>query len=230
MAPSRRLLLAAPLALLACGDAEAEGRRALIAWLRARVIEPPGLRVPRPTAEETRSFGPYAEHYAVITSFHDAMDRSVLPPFREAVRAGAVRNLAEAMERRADLAAARDGAARLGATLDAELARAEAARAALRQPDDLRAVYALAYGKVVTTPATVFRQAFPVMEDGLTAALRLADALERNRDRVRVSGSLVEVRDPRLRAELDAMLTELNARSRAMQEMQRQLQGLVAGR
>ena len=103
------LLLAFSFALVACGNKEAEQRKAFISFLQTRVLDKPGLRVPVPTAEEKASFGDYAQHYAVITDFNEGMNQSVSKPMGEVMAKGALRSVADLASRRDDLKAAKDG-------------------------------------------------------------------------------------------------------------------------
>src|SRR3954466_16238353 len=59
------------LALLtaACGDNEPEQRKAFITFLQTRIVDKPGVHVPKLTDDELGRFGPYAAHYNVIRDF-----------------------------------------------------------------------------------------------------------------------------------------------------------------
>ena len=51
------LLVAFSFALVACGNKEADQRKAFTTFLQTRVLDKPGLRVPVPSPEEKASFG-----------------------------------------------------------------------------------------------------------------------------------------------------------------------------
>src|SRR5712675_2272534 len=55
----------------ACGDNEPEQRKAFIEFLQTRIVDKPGVHVPRLTDGEKKSVGPYVDHFAVITAFTD---------------------------------------------------------------------------------------------------------------------------------------------------------------
>ncbi|RQO48627.1 DUF3053 domain-containing protein [Variovorax sp. KBW07] len=223
------LLLAFSMALVACGNKEAEQRTAFIAFLQTRVLDKPGLRVPTPTAEEKTSFGDYAQHYAVITDFNEGMNQSVSKPMGDVMAKGALRSISDLASRRDDLKAAKDGLGGLRAALDQQVAKADAAHAKLKQPDDLKQVYDKAYDKTVTTPAATFKEVFPALDTVFDSALAIGDFLEKNKSKIQVSGSSVTVTDPAVQAELNKMLQQLNGQSAAINAAQRKMQAMVRG-
>jgi hypothetical protein len=153
--------LFALLALAGCGDNEATQRKAFIEFLQTRIIAKAGLHVPKLTQDETTAFGDYARHYAVIADFNAALDRSASTPLNRALEAGAPRSLGEAVARRQEVAAVGSGLAAIRAELDRQLAVADAARAQLTQPDDLKPVFDAAYVRDVTQPAKAMIEIFP---------------------------------------------------------------------
>ncbi|BEP45159.1 DUF3053 domain-containing protein [Variovorax sp. V15] len=223
------LLVAFSLALVACGNKEAEQRKAFISFLQTRVLDKPGLRVPVPTAEEKASFGDYAQHYAVITDFNEGMNKSVSQPMTQIMAKGALRSIADLPARRDDLKAAKDGLGGLRTALDQQSARADAAHAQLKQPDDLKQVYDKAYAKTVTTPSATFKEVFPALDTVFDSALAIGDFMEKNKSKIQVSGSSVAVTDPTVQAELNKMLQQLNGQSAAINAAQQKMQAVVRG-
>lgn len=223
------LLVAFSLALVACGNKEAEQRKAFISFLQTRVLDKPGLRVPVPTAEEKASFGDYAQHYAVITDFNEGMNKSVSQPMTQIMAKGALRSIADLPARRDDLKAAKDGLGGLRTALDQQSARADAAHAQLKQPDDLKQVYDKAYAKTVTTPSTTFKEVFPALDTVFDSALAIGDFMEKNKSKIQISGSSVAVTDPTVQAELNKMLQQLNGQSAAINAAQQKMQAVVRG-
>jgi len=223
------LLAVFSFALAGCGNKEAEQRKAFISFLQTRVIDKPGLRVPTPTAEEKASFGDYAQHYAVITDFNEGMNHSVSQPMTQIMAKGALRSIADLSSRRDDLKAAKDGMGGLRTALDQQTAKADAAHAQLKQPDDLKQVYDKAYDKTVTAPASTFKEVFPALDSVFDSALAIGDFLEKNKSKIQISGSSVSVTDPAVQAELNKMLQQLNSQSAAINAAQRKLQSMVRG-
>jgi len=223
------LLVAFSLALVACGNKEAEQRKAFISFLQTRVLDKPGLRVPVPTAEEKASFGDYAQHYAVITDFNEGMNKSVSQPMTQIMAKGALRSIADLPARRDDLKAAKDGLGGLRIALDQQSAKADAAHAQLKQPDDLKQVYDKAFEKTVTVPSATFKEVFPALDKVFDSALAIGDFIEKNKSKIQISGSSVAVTDPTVQAELNKMLQQLNGQSAAINAAQQKMQAVVRG-
>ncbi|ODU14162.1 MAG: hypothetical protein BGP22_31695 [Variovorax sp. 67-131] len=223
------LLLAFSFALVACGNKEAEQRKAFISFLQTRVLDKPGLRVPVPTAEEKASFGDYAQHYAVITDFNEGMNQSVSKPMGEVMAKGALRSVADLASRRDDLKAAKDGLNGLRTALDRQTAKADAAHAQLKQPDDLKQVYDKAYEKTVTVPAATFREVFPALDNVFDSALAVGAFIDQNKSKIQVVGSSVTVTDAAVQAELNKMLQQLNGQSSAINAAQQKMLAMVRG-
>jgi DUF3053 family protein len=211
-----------------CDDEPAE-RKAFIEFLQTRIVDKPGLHVPHLTPEETKSFGPYAQQYAIITDFNDGLDRSVAKPMAEAIDRGAIRSLDEVVTRHADFIAARDGIAQLRAAIDKQFATADAAHAALKQPDDLKPIFDKAYERDVTIPAKAFEDIFPDLSQALTAIVDLGDFIEQHKDKVKIIGSQLQTSDEALRPQLTALVNALIAKSDAINKAQVHLRAIVNG-
>jgi len=216
-------------ALVACGDNEATQRKAFIEFLQTRIVAKPGVHVPKLTEAETAAFGDYAKHYAVIADFNAALDRSVSAPLHQAIAAGAPRSLDEVVTRRQEVAAVGAGLATIRAALDQQLAIADAAHAALKQPDDLKPVYDAAYARDVTMPAKAMVEIFPDVDATMKAILALADFIAAHHDTVKIQGSMIQTSDPALQPPLAAMLDALRAKNAAIIKAQQRLNALVTG-
>lgn len=228
---TRRTALLGPLAALlaSCGDDEAAQRKAFAAFLQSRILDKPGVHVARPTPDEAKSWGEYAKHYSVITGFNDELSQRVSKPMQAAVQRGAVRSIDDLLTRRADLVEIRSGMRDLGAELDRQFAAAEAARAALTQPADLKTVYDAAYERDVAGPARAFKEVFPLTDASLAAALDLADFIAQHRSAVQVQGATVQVADPALLRDFNARLATMQAAGSSVQAAQRRLQTMITG-
>jgi hypothetical protein len=225
-----RAALFVVLALVVAGcDDEPEQRKAFIAFLQTRIIDKPGLHVPHLTPDEAKSFGDYAKQYAIITDFNDGLDQSVFKPLQEAMEHGAVHSLGEVVSRHADFVAARDGFALLHAALDKQLGAADAAHAALKQPDDLKPVFDKAYERDVTIPAKAFDDIFPDLSAGLSTIVDLGDFIEQHKDKVTINGSMLQTSDPALQAQLAALLAGVSAKNDAIHKAQDRLRAVMEG-
>jgi len=217
------------IALLGCGDNEATQRKAFIEFLQNRIVAKPGIHVPKLTTDETSAFGDYAKHYAVIAEFNTALDQQVSKPLHQAVEAGAPRSLEEAVGRRKDMATILGGMTAISAALDRQLAIADGARAALKQPDDLKTVYDAAYDRDVTQPAKAFAEIFPDAAGAMKEFLEFADFVEQHRGAIRIQGSQIQVSDAALQPQLKKMIDGLSARQEGIQRAQERLRKLAYG-
>lgn len=231
-APRRFVALGAIVLLTAlvtgCNDESAQ-RKAFIEFLQTRIIDKPGLHVPHLTQEETASFGDYAKQYAIITDFNDGLDKSVAQPMAIAINRGAIRSLDDVVKRHADFVAARDGIGTLRDAIEKQLAAADAAHAALKQPDDLKAVFDKAYERDVTSPAKAFEDIFPDLSQALTAIVDLGDFIDLHKDKVSIVGNQLQTSDPALQPQLQALVDALLAKNDAIGKAQEHLRQVMNG-
>lgn len=231
-APRRFVAMAAIMLLTAfvagCNNEPAQ-RKAFIDFLQTRIIDKPGLHVPHLTPEEAASFGDYAKQYAIITDFNDGLDKSVAQPMTAAINRGAVRSLDDVVTRHADFVAARDGVETLRNAVEKQLAAADAAHAALKQPDDLKAVFDKAYERDVTIPAKAFEDIFPDLSQALTAVVDLGDFIDQHKSAVSINGSALQTSDPALQPQLQALVDALLSKNAAIVKAQEHLRLVMNG-
>jgi len=209
-------------------DSEPAQRKTFNEFLQTRILDKPGIHVPKPSAEQTAAFGPYAKHYEVITDFHAGLDQAVSKPLQRALEA-APRSLDQLAPRRKEIAEIRGGMAGIRAALDKQLATADAAHAALKQPDDLKKVYDAAYDRVVTQPAKAFAEIFPDVYEATRAILALADFLVKNSAKIKINGPMLQVADPALQPQLQSLIDAMRAKQEAMQKAQQRLRSVTYG-
>ena len=218
-------------ALVACGDDEPKQRAAFIAFLNDRIVSKPGVHLPTPTDEETKSFGPYAAQLAVIVDFNHQMDEvssGSMGGF--ATLSQQVHSLGDVIAHKAEIAKLHDALAGFEPELKKQIAAADAARAALPpQPDDLKPVYAAAYDRDVTAPATVMSDALPALDETVQAMLAIASFVDANRSKITINGSMVNAADPKLQPQLQELLTKLNAASEKTSEARDRLMKTING-
>lgn len=215
--------------LLAGCDDEPTQRKTFIVFLQTRILDKPGLHVPHPTPDEERSFGPYAKQYAIITDFNDGLDKSVAKPMTDAINRGAIHSLDEILTRHGDFIAAREGIAQLRDAIDKQLATADAAHAALTQPADLKPVFDKAYERDVTIPAKAFADISPDLSQALAAIVDLGDFITQHKDKVKISGQMIETSDPALQPQLAALVGALTARNQSIAKAQQHLRDVMNG-
>jgi hypothetical protein len=221
--------LSITLLLAGCGDDEPKQRKAFIDFLQTRIVDKPGVHVPHLTDEQAKSFGDYAKQYAVITDFNAKLDASVGGPMQQALQNGMPSSLDDVVARRGDLAILRDDMTKLRETLQEQLAAADAAHVALKQPDDLKRVFDAAYAKDVTAPAQAFSDIFPDVIAAQDAALAVADFITQHRGVVKIQGSQIQVSDQRMRQQLSVLIDALRAKQQSIVAAQRRLRSVVMG-
>ncbi len=227
--PFLALVAALPLVLAACGDKEPEQRAAFTQFLQTRIVDKPGVRVPQLTDEEKKSFGDYAGQYAVITDFNAGMDASV-KPLSGIMQKGAMRSLNDIVSRRDDLKTVQAALNDMNTALKEQQAKADAARAQLKQPEDLKVVYDKAYEKTVSLPADTFRDVLPQLNATFDSSLKIADYVDAHKAQIEISGAIVKVKDATVQAELNQLLQDLNAQAKNVQQAQTRLQAVMVGR
>lgn len=218
------------LGLAGCGDKEADQRKAFVTFLQTRILDKPGIHVPQLTADEREAFGPYAEHYAIITAFHATMNESVSPRLASAMSKGAISSIGDIVERRGDLETAKAAIDAMAAALGDDVARADAAYHKLAQPAEVKAVFDQAYDRLVVATAAAFSGIVPVADQVFAQALDLGAYMQQHRDRVSISGGSLRVSDPATLNAVNAKLQALQASQGAAQAAQARFQSFVYGR
>ncbi len=222
------IVLAFAATLTACIESEPEERKAFIAFLNTRVLDRPGVRVPKPNADEIKSFGPYAAHYDVITSF---TGDPVLTEMAGKLRGGLpnLGNVQSLIDKRDEL---RSTSAEMGGllrTMEGKSADAQAACNALKQPDDLKAVYDKAFDKTVVAPVNAFKESVPIAQEILTAAANLGDYVAARRTTVKIVGGQLQATNARTETEMAGLVNAVSAHASRYAEAQRKLRIVLTG-
>jgi hypothetical protein len=232
---SRRLIAAAGVVLLAlstagCFDKEPEQRRAFIAFLQTRIINKPGLHIPILSDKEKTDIGPYADQYYVMNGFHHRLDASISKDLGRAMQIGNPRSLEDLRDHRDILPVVRAGMKNMTAELDKAEAEANDARKKLKQPADLKAVYDIAYQRMVTGPASVFRELDSMIESMLPAIEALAAYLDEHRNVIEFRGGTPATKDTAVRNKLNSLMQAAAKAAEASEDGKRKLRAMAEGR
>ncbi len=119
--------------------------------------------------------------------------------------------------------------ARVQGEIDKRLATLNAERAALKQPDDLKAVYDVTYERLVLKPTQATKDHMAVLDDGLTGSLKLADYINSHAGKLTIKGSQVLASDPKTLDELKALMSAQTAAGKRLQDAGRDLQRVLDG-
>jgi DUF3053 family protein len=150
------IVFAATLAGFSWGNSEADQRKAFIAFLQD-INNRPGIHFLVPTANDEKAFGPYLQHYAIILDFDKDMKAPMDGFLAQAIKLGfgpnpSPRTIEQMATASADLTAAKDAINKMEQVIETRLAKVNADRPALKQPDDLKAVYDKTFDKLVIAP------------------------------------------------------------------------------
>jgi hypothetical protein len=234
MSFSQRAMLWMLGGLLALGIAgcssEPKERAAFITFLQTRIIDKPGVRVPKLTPAEEKSFGDYSKHFAVISDYNKTMDAKLQQPMRDMASKSMPRTMADLPAWRTDMVDMRKTSVQLRTLIDTELAATDAKRAALKQPDDLKAVYDKAYARTVTDPAISIKDMLSAMENMMTSAEKLTAFVGAHQAQIKVNGAVAEVTDQKVLDEMNVLMKELNASTEKVAASQRKLNAMVSGK
>ncbi|MGN6750815.1 MAG: DUF3053 family protein [Xanthobacteraceae bacterium] len=147
------------------GRSEADQRKAFIAFLQD-INNRPGIHYLVPTPNDEKTFGPYLQHYGIILDFAKDMNVSMQDFIAQAIKLGfgpnpAPRTIEQIAAAPADLTAAKDAIDKMKQALETRLAKITADRGALKQPDDLKAVYDKTFDRLVVAPAVALERSEP---------------------------------------------------------------------
>jgi Protein of unknown function (DUF3053) len=224
------ILLAA--GLTACGENEPDQRKAFIKFLQ-EINARTGVHFLIAKPEEVKAFGDYARHYAIIVDFNKDMG-AISGEFLERLKklgygATAQRTLEQMAANPKDLDIVKDENEKIQRAIETRLARLNSERAALKQPDDLKAVYDKTFDKLVTAPTQAIKDSNKALAEGHAAASQLVDYINSHRSRLTVSGGQVRTNDARILAEVNVLLKAHQDAAKRFQDAQREGQRLLQG-
>jgi chaperonin cofactor prefoldin len=216
------LVLCAPFAG-ACGRQEQEQRKAFIEFLETNVIAAEGLDRFRMSDVTRKQVGNYGRHFDVIAAYAKELGDINARLTGEKMRLAAqgpvpMDKLGSERTRIERLVAAFSRSAQ---QIDAVMVRADAAKAALKQPEDVRAAFEKAFEKEVSGYAAVLQDVFAVQKDFYAEAARMGMFFEKHREKMHFKNATLTIDD-------QALVTEYNALQQSLQEKARKMQDALA--
>ncbi|MFW0764761.1 DUF3053 domain-containing protein [Trabulsiella odontotermitis] len=161
-APVAALLMV--VSLSGCFDKEGDQRKAFVDFLQNTVMRS-GERLPTLTADQKKQFGPFVSDYAVLYGYSQQVSQAMDAGLRPVVDSvNAIRVPQDYMTQREPLRQANGALGVLSQQLENAKMQADAAHAALKQPDDLKPVFDQVYTKVVTAPANALQPLIPAAQ------------------------------------------------------------------
>jgi len=219
--------------LAACGDSEPDQRKAFIRFLQD-INNRAGVHYLIPTPEDEKAFGPYLQHYAIILDFNKDMKAASEEFARHVMKLGlgpgaGVRTIEQMAAAPQDLTTAKDEVTNMEQAMEARLAKVTADRSALKQPDELKAVYDKTFDKLVTAPTLAFEKSVKTLQAGIDASIRLVDYINSHRTRLTISGTQIQAKDQRTIDELNALFKAHQEAGERFAAAQRDGERLVRG-
>src|SRR6516165_5744296 len=129
-------------------------------------------------ASGEKAFGPYLQHYVIILDFNKDMKSPTDDFMAQLIKLGygpnpVPRTIEQIAATPSDLTAAKDGLDKMTQGIETRPAKINADRAALKQPDDLKAVYDKTFDKLVTAPAMAMANSAKALDSGIDATIAL---------------------------------------------------------
>lgn len=218
-------------ALAACGDSEADQRQAFIKFLQD-INSRPGVHFLNPTAADQKAFGDYMSHYNVIMTYNrqmSAVSKDFSAHAEQIISGRSAQSVEQIVANRDAIANIKVELARVLGEVDKHFAETNSARAALKQPDDLKAVYDVTFDRLVTKPTLATRNHMLTLDNVLAASLQLADFVKSHADKLQLKGSQILATDQQTLAELNAVLATHKSAAEKLQEAGRNLQRVLQG-
>jgi hypothetical protein len=151
------------------------------------------------------------QQYAIILDFDKDMKGPMDDFAAQIVKLGygpspSPRTIEQMAAAPADLTAAKDAIDKMEKVIEARLAKVTADRAALKQPDDVKAVYDKTFDKLVVAPTLAFENSAKALSNGIDSALALVNYINAHRPKLVVSGMQIQAKDQRTLDELQPLM------------------------
>jgi len=225
LAPIVALLVVMQLA--GCGDKEPEQRKAFIDYLQNTVMRS-GAKIPTLSEDQKQKFGNYAGDYAILVAFSQQLNKSVDASLTPAIdQVSQIRTAQDYIGKRDGLQQSIGALNLLGQQIQTAKSQADSARAALKQPDELKAVYNQAYDKIVTAPANALMPTIPAAAGFIQELVQVGDFLQAQVNEVSFNNGGGLFRNQQQVAQYNAMMTNLAAKQQDLQNAQKTLNEVV---
>lgn len=213
--------------LTACGDKEPEQRKAFIDYLQNTVMRS-GAHIPTLSEDQKQKFGNYAGDYAILVGFSQQLAKSFEANLLPALdHVSQIRIAQDYMGKRDTLQQSAGALDLLGPQLQSAKLQADTARAALKQPDDLKAVYNQAYDKVITVPANTLIPALPTISGFIQELIQVGAFLQAQGDQVSFNNGGIQFRTQQQATEYNTMMATLVAKQPSFLTAQTAVQAVM---
>jgi hypothetical protein len=221
-----RAVILALTVLTGCNDEPAQ-RQAFIDFLQVHIVARPGVHIMLMNDDLAKSFGPYASHYQIILDFNSHLEFSALERVANLKNeVGDLTDLAAHLDQLKTLQGAIPG---MIAAVDAKVSTANAAKAALQQPADLKEVYDKAFDRLVTRPSTLMSQMLLLLRENVGTMIAVADYVSQEAGAIKVAGMDGTSVDPVVNRHLKELVEAMHQNDEAVADLKRRFQALLNG-
>lgn len=211
--------------LTACGDKEAEQRKAFIDYLQNTVMRS-GQNLPTLSEDQRQKFGNYANDYGIIVTFSRQLKQSINDGLAPAVNTIAqIRVPQDYLQQKGALQQAAGSLNGVTQQIQAAKATADTAQAALKQPDDLKAVYNKVYAQDVTQPANALLPVVPSLAGFTQDIAAVGDFLSQQGTQVAFANGSVQLPTQQQVNQYNALMTGLLGKQQALVDAQKIIAG-----
>ncbi|CAI1170490.1 Protein of uncharacterised function (DUF3053) [Serratia liquefaciens] len=219
LAPVLALLVV--MQLTACGDKEPEQRKAFIDYIQNTVMRS-GAKIPTLSEDQKQKFGNYAGDYAILVGFSQQLSKSLDASLTPALdQINQIRTAQDYMSKRDTLQQSVGALNLLGQQIQSAKSQADTARKALKQPDDLKAVYNQAYDKIVTGPANALMPVIPTTASFVQDLVQVGDFLRAQGNQVAFNNNGVQFRTSQQATQYNTMMSNLVAKQQDLLNAQK---------
>ncbi|MDX5629292.1 MULTISPECIES: DUF3053 domain-containing protein [unclassified Brenneria] len=204
------------LQLAACGDSEADQRKAFVGFLQ-NIHLPQDGKLPVLTEEQKTQFGPFVNDYAILTTFSQQFDQAVagsLTPMLDQV--SRIRVPQDYLLQRDNLRQSAAAVNLLGQQIQTAKSQADNALRQLKQPEELQVIYHRLYAQVVTQPTNVLLPIIPGAISFVQSLIQVGDYLEAQGDQAIFNGDSVQFRTPQQVAQYNGMVAALAVQQQSL--------------
>lgn len=222
------LMLGLVFQLTACGDNEPEQRKAFSEFLQTKIVDGAKVRLPSLTDEQKKAFGNYAKDYDLLTGFTNDLNGAFSNSMQTSMTELRTLNTMKAMvDNRAKVEKAQTETRAATAKLDDIIKKTADSYAAMKMPEDLKAVYDKAYAKVVTQQGDLAKETLVLLDETFGDVLKLSDFLSAQGDKIEYSGHMVQFTEQKALDEFNVMNGELQKKQQKLMDVARKIAQLM---
>jgi hypothetical protein len=211
--------------LTACGDKEPEQRKEFIDYLQNTVMRN-GQNLPSLSEDQKQKLGNYANDYAVLVTFShqfkQAIDNGMAPVVNHILD---IRTPQDYLRKREALQQSLGTLNMLGQQIQTAKAQADTVHAAMKHPDDLKAVYNQVYDNVVTGPANALMPVITPTASFAQDLVQVGDFLQQQGNQVTFNNNNVQFQTQQQVTQYNAMMSNLQAKQQILENAQKVIQG-----